>query len=126
MARGNPHPNTSPNAKPFKPGNKFGKGNPNLGSLNKFRAKFFEAVTPEHFKALVTLVLKAAFEKQDEWAIKMVFQYALGLPQQFVEVTGKDGQSIFGAKEFVEAVNGNVSINIIEKNADAKDSKTET
>src|SRR5207244_3224662 len=64
----------------FAKGNPGGPGNPHAKHVAELRSALFEAVTPEHVKAVVASLLRQA-ERGDVPAIRELLQRLLGSPE---------------------------------------------
>lgn len=65
----------------FLPGNRAGKGNPNLKRGKELRAAVREAVSPDELKAVLRELLKLA-QGGDINAGRLLFSYVLGRPRE--------------------------------------------
>jgi hypothetical protein len=77
----------------FEKGNRLGRGNPQAIRMHEHRMQFLEAIHEGTIPALAKKLQVAALEG-DEFATKMVLDYALGRPQQAVELSGPDGSPL--------------------------------
>jgi hypothetical protein len=62
----------------FKKGNRGGPGNPNVGQLAGLQAAMREVVTPHRLKALFATLMKAALERQDVAAARLILDRVMG------------------------------------------------
>ena len=76
-------PETSPHDKPwrFRKGNKFGRGNPLAGRVEKLRARLLTMLTTEDFDAITDKLIAMA-KSGDLAAIREVFDRLFGKPRQ--------------------------------------------
>jgi len=64
----------------FKPGNKFGKGNPYANQIASLRNCFFNAVSSNELEEIIHALLKKA-KSGDVAAIKLLLSYTVGNPE---------------------------------------------
>jgi len=79
--------------RPFVAGNKHGRGNPTAIRMYEGRMQFLDAIHEGTLAALARKLQVAALEGDME-ATKLLLGYALGRPQQAVELTGADGEPL--------------------------------
>ena len=93
MSDNTQHPVPSPNGTStrFKPGNRFGKGNPLGGKIEKLRAAIVQATTREDFQAIARKLVAMA-KTGDVAAAREVFDRVLGKPNRTVTL---DADPIF-------------------------------
>ena len=79
--------------RPFAAGNKHGRGNPTAIRMHEGRMQFLDAIHEGTLAALAKKLQVAALEG-DMDATRLLLSYALGRPQQAVEVSGPDGSPL--------------------------------
>ena len=77
----------------FARGNKHGRGNPTAIRMHEGRMQFLDAIHAGTLAALARKLQVSALEGDLE-ATKLLLGYALGRPQQAVELTGADGEPL--------------------------------
>jgi len=75
-------PDKDPKTGQFLPGNRLGKGNPNLRRIKEMREALQEAATPERLQAVLTVMLRKAIEEGDVQAGRLALEYAVGKPKR--------------------------------------------
>jgi len=92
----NDGPNRAPERGPgglFAKGNKLAAGNPQAKRMAELRGQFLAAIHPGTIPALARKLQHDAL-KGDEFAVRVLFDYALGKPSQAVELSGPDGSPL--------------------------------
>jgi hypothetical protein len=77
----------------FEKGNRMGRGSPTAIKMNEYRRAFLEALDPRVIPALAGRLSKDALQGDLE-ATKVLLGYAMGRPQQAVELSGPDGAEL--------------------------------
>lgn len=73
----------------FVKGHAGGPGNPWAKHIAEFRATLMKSVTQGDIKSIIKAMVAAATEDRDVQAAKLILAYAVGVPKEYEEVSGK-------------------------------------